>query len=357
MQSSNPGRDTQFQGDIHRLRGVAILLIVATHCVTFFSWGEHQTAFDLAHDLFDNSTLIFMFISGYLFHHTSAGFQYTRYLKGKVRNVLVPYLIAATPGILYVLLFDGAKLHALGLDGLPSVEKAAYLLMYGGAQLNYALWFIPVICLYYLVSPVLLRVFERPNGYALLLLLVPLSVLMHRPTYNHGHNMALALYFLSAYAIGMLCSKYHERVVDMLDRHIATLLAASVLAIVGHLFMSRHHGNYSATSIDAFDHRDGWIDWLFIQKILLTFTLWAVLRRLSAVKLPALDTLASASFTIYFLHLYVLFIVASVAHSAGVEISVVSFCALLALAVALPVGLAVAVRKLAPRWSRSLVGS
>jgi surface polysaccharide O-acyltransferase-like enzyme len=357
MQPSSPDRDTPFQGDIHRLRGVAILLIVATHCVTFFSWGKHQTAFDLAHDLFDNSTLIFMFISGYLFHHTSAHFQYTRYLKGKVRNVLVPYLIAAAPGILYVLLFDGAKLHALGLDGRPNVEKAGYLLMYGGAQLNYALWFIPVITLYYLVSPLLLRVFERRNGYVLLLLLIPLSALMHRPTYNHGHNVALALYFLSAYAIGMLCSKYHDRVVDMLDRHVATLVAVSVLAIVGHFFVSTHHGNYSAASIDAFDHKDGWIDWLFIQKVVLTFALWAVLRRFSALRLRVLDTLASASFTIYFLHLYVLFIVASVAHSAGVEIDAVSFCALLALAVALPVALAAMVRKLAPRWSRTLVGS
>jgi surface polysaccharide O-acyltransferase-like enzyme len=357
MQRSNTGSADRFQGDIHRLRGVAILLIVATHCVTFFSWGDHQTAFDLAHDLFDNSTLIFMFISGYLFHHTSADFQYTRYLKVKVRNVVAPYLIAATPGILYVLLFDGARLHALGLDGYPSAEKAGYLLVYGGAQLNYALWFIPVICLYYLVSPILLRVFERPNGYALLLLLIPLSVLMHRPTYGHGHNIALALYFLSAYAIGMLCNKYRDKVVGVLDRHVAILVGMSALAIAGHLLMSSHHGNYSVLSLGAFDRRDGWIDWLFIQKILLTFALWAALRRYSSLKLPLLDALASASFTIYFLHLYVLYIVASVAHSAGLEIGVVSFCALMGAAIALPVAIAAGVRKLAPRWSRTLIGS
>ena len=356
MQAGNSSRH-RFQGDIHRLRGIAILLIVATHCVTFFSWGGHETAFELAHDLFDNSTLIFMFISGYLFHHTSADFQYTRYLKVKARNVVAPYLIAALPGILYVLLFDAAKLHALGLDGYPSAEKAGYLLVYGGAQLNYALWFIPVICLYYLVSPVLLRVFERPNGYALLLLLIPLSVLMHRPTYSHGHNVALALYFLSAYAIGMLCSKYHDKVVAVLDRHVALLSAASVLAIAAHLFMATHHGNYTVASIGAFDHSDGWIDWMFIQKILLTFTLWALTRRSLSLRLPVLDALASASFTVYFLHLYVLYVVAGLAHSAGFEIGVVSFCGMLVVAVALPVAVAAVVRKIAPRWSRSLIGS
>jgi len=357
MQPGDSNRDDQFQGDIHRLRGVAILLIVATHCVAFLSWGGHETAFDFAHDLFDNSTLIFMFISGYLFHHNSANFRYTRYLKGKMRNVIAPYLIAATPGILYVLLFDAERLRALGLDGHPSAEKAGYLLVYGGAQLNYALWFIPVMCLYYLVSPVLLRVFERPNGYALLLLLIPLSVLMHRPSYNHGHNIALALYFLSAYAIGMLCSKYHDKVVAVLDRHVAILVLASIVGIVGHLFLSTHHGNYSVVSIGAFDHRDGWIDWLFIQKVLVTFALWALLRRYSSLRLPVLDALASASFTIYFLHLYVLYIVASAAHSAGFEVSVAAFVGLLVLAVALPVAVAAAVRKIAPRWSRTLIGS
>jgi peptidoglycan/LPS O-acetylase OafA/YrhL len=229
--------------------------------------------------------------------------------------------------------------------------------VYGGAQLNYALWFIPVICLYYLVSPVLLRVFERPNGYSLLLLLVPLSVLMHRPSYNHGHNIALALYFLSAYAIGMMCSKYHDKVVGLLDRYVAILVLASVVVIVGHLFVSAHHGNYSVVSIGAFDHRDGWIDWLFIQKILVTFALWAVLRRCSSLRLPILDALASASFTIYFLHLYVLYFVASAAHSAGIEIGVGAFCGLLVLAVALPVAVAAGVRRIAPRWSRTLVGS
>ena len=356
MQPGSFSSNNRFQGDIHRLRGIAILLIVATHCMAFFSWGGHETALEFAHDLFDNSTLIFMFISGYLFHHTSADFQYTRYLKVKVRNVVAPYLIAALPGILYVLLFDGAKLHALGLDGYPSAEKAGFLLVYGGAQLNYALWFIPVICLYYLVSPVLLRVFERPNGYSLLLLLIPVSVLMHRPTYNHGHNVALALYFLSSYAIGMLCSKYHEKVVAVLDRHVVILSAASVLAIVAQ-FMSAHHGNYTVASIAAFDHRDGWIDWMFIQKVLLTFTLWALMRRTSSLRLPVLDALASASFTVYFLHLYVLYFIASVAQSAGVEIGVLSFCGVLVLAVALPVAVAAVVRKIAPRWSRPLIGS
>lgn len=358
MQLGDPNIPVErFQGDIHRLRGVAILLIVATHCVTFLSWSGHQSALAVAHDLFDNSTLIFMFISGFLFHHNSARFEYGQYLKTKARNVVLPYAIAAAPGIIYVLYFEPAQIQSLGLEGSGQVGRAAYLLVYGGAQLNYALWFIPVMCLYYLASPLLLRLFDRPSGPALLLILVPLSVLMHRPTYAHGHNLLLAIYFLSAYAIGMLSSKYHDQVVKVLDAHVSALLFASLAIIIGHLVLSTHHGNYSVLSFKALDHSEGWIDWLFIQKIVLTFALWALIRRLAPLRLTVLDALATVSFTVYFLHLYVLYLLARLAHAAGVEVGAGLFCALLTVAVGLPAVMAMAVRHLAPRWSRPLIGS
>ena len=349
--------DSRFQSDIHRLRGIAILLIVATHCATFFTWNQHPFALALVQDLFDNSTLIFMFISGYLFHHNSRDFQYSRYLRTKLRNVIAPYLIAAAPGIAYVLLFDVAKVHALGLDRHPGVERVAYFLVYGGAHVNYALWFIPVISLYYLASPILLRLFKRPVGYLSLFVLVPLSVLMHRPNYSYGHNVALAVYFLSVYVTGMLCSRYHDKVVAVLDRYAALVVAASVCIVAGHLLLSAHHGNYTVTQLAALDFHDGWIDWLFLQKIALTFAAWAVLRRLAAYRLRVLDALASVSFTVYFLHLYVLFVIAALIHSARVEVGVAPFVALLALAILLPAALAITVRRLAPQWSRTLVGS
>ena len=350
-------RDGRFQSDIHRLRGIAILLIVATHCGTFFTWNQHPFALGLVQDLFDNSTLIFMFISGYLFHHNSRDFQYARYLRTKLRNVIAPYVIAAAPGIAYVLLFDVAKVHELGLDRHPGVERVAYFLVYGGAQVNYALWFIPVISLYYLASPILLRIFERPIGYSLLFVLIPLSVLMHRPNYSYGHNIALAVYFLSVYVIGMLCSRFHDKVVAILDKYAALVVAGGVAIVAGHFLLSEHHGNYTVTSLGAFDFHDGWIDWLFLQKVALTFAIWATLRRLASHRLRVLDALANASFTVYFLHLYVLFVVAALIHSVRVEAGLVPFVALLALAILLPAALAAVIRRLVPRWSRTLIGS
>jgi surface polysaccharide O-acyltransferase-like enzyme len=352
--ASNP-----FRSDIHRLRGVAILLIVAAHCVTFFQWNDHPLGLSLVMDMFDNSTLIFMFISGYLFHHTSAHYGYRKYLRSKLINVLLPYVIAAAPGLLYMLVTRAPSVGSPD-PNLSLFGRIADMLLYGGSQLNYALWFIPVICIYYLASPLLVQLTRRPALYAVLLLLLPMSVLMHRPTYSHGHNLLLALYFLSAYLGGMFCSQYHDRIVPLLDRHFA-VLCVFTLALVGcHVLFSSHHGKYGVPSMHSLlslNRPDGLVDWLFVQKVLITLSLWALIRRFSTTRLAFLDRLADVSFTIYFLHLYVIYCVVWVTQHQAREVSLPYFALLLAAAVAVPTLIAWLARRITPQWSRSLVGS
>jgi len=350
-------RSAEFRSDIHRLRGIAILMIVAAHCITFFTWDSHVTSLFLVMDLFDNSTLTFMFISGFLFHHTSNEYRYTKYLKTKLRNVIVPYLIAAAPGIAFVLLRDTEQVQALHLEGSSTILRAAYLYVYGGAQLNYALWFIPVLCAYYLSAPLLIQLVRRPKLYASLWLLIPLSVLMHRPTYSHGHNLSLALYFLSAFVGGMFCSQFKAQVEPWLDRHVVALSVVTVGLIVWHLEFSQHHGKYTTQSLLLFNHKDGWIDWLFVQKALMTLSLWGCVRRFQAVRLPWLDYLGDVSFTIYFLHLYAIYLLIGMLPNRPAEVTAIWFILMMSLAVLLPSFVAACVRRLTPRWSRMLVGS
>jgi peptidoglycan/LPS O-acetylase OafA/YrhL len=70
-----------------------------------------------------------------------------------------------------------------------------------------------------------------------------------------------------------------------------------------------------------------------------------------------LDHLADASFTIYFLHLYVIYCVVWLTQQRSIEVSVPAFALLLVAAVAVPTLIAWIARRLAPQWSRSLVGS
>jgi surface polysaccharide O-acyltransferase-like enzyme len=347
-----------FQQDIHRLRGVAILFVVATHCVTFFTWAQHPAMLAVAKDLFDDSTVIFIFISGFLFEHTSSRYSYPRFLKTKLLHVLVPYLLLAIPGIVYVLMrAQPATLEHLGLAHASLLERVAYLYVYGGAQINYALWFVPVICIYYLLSPLLVALARQPRGYAVLLVLVPVSVLMHRPSYSHGHNLGLALYFLSAFVLGMFCSARRERIVPWLDRHLGVCLVAAGTVFAAHLLLSHHHGKYMAADelhgVDA----EGLVDWIFLQKVLMTLALWALVRRLHVPQLRWLEGLAQVSFSVFFLHVYVIFAVEAVTHFRAQEVSAGAIVLLMALAVGLPWAIAAVIRRAVPQWSRLLIGS
>jgi peptidoglycan/LPS O-acetylase OafA/YrhL len=358
MVSASVKQGSAFRSDIHRLRGIAILMIVAAHCITFVKWDSHASTLFLVMDLFDNSTLTFMFISGFLFHHNAADYRYAKYLKTKWRNVLVPYLIAAAPGIAFVMLHDTEHIQALNLQGSSKLVQTAYLYLYGGAQLNYALWFIPVLCAYYLASPLLLQFIKRPRLYWALLLLLPLSILMHRPTYSHGHNLGLAVYFLSAFVGGMFCSQFKAQVEPLIDKYFALLCALTVALIVWHLEFSQHHGKYTTPSLSLFNRGGNWIDWLFVQKAVMTLSLWGFTRRLQSLRLPTLDYIADVSFTIYFLHLYAIYMLLyALPQQRQVEVSGAWFIAVLLLAVLLPSAVAACVRKIAPRWSRMLVGS
>ena len=208
---SEPCGSSQFVGDIHRLRGIAIALVVANHCLSFFAWDEHPISHRAALDLFDDSTVIFMFISGYLFQHTSTSFSYLVYLRKKLLNVVAPYALAAVPGIAYaVLRAQPAFFDRLGLTDASLLTRVAYLYVYGGSQVNYALWFVPVVCIYFAIAPALIQISRRPALYAALGPLLLLSLLMHRPTYSHGHNVGLAVYFLFPFVGGMFCCQFRE---------------------------------------------------------------------------------------------------------------------------------------------------
>jgi surface polysaccharide O-acyltransferase-like enzyme len=342
--------------DIHRLRGVAIVFIVAAHCYSCFTFAHHRLAEAAVCDWFDNSTVIFMFIAGFLFQHVDGSRPYGGYLMRKAKNVLLPYLVALTPAIVYTVLQGRSEFPAPALRDGPLVVRIFYLGLYPAATLNYALWFMPVIVIYYVASVGLKRL-DRQGGYWLLAILLPLSVLMHRPTFGHGHNFFLALYFLSAWVFGMFCCRYRERVLASVDRHLKPLLVAFVVFFVAHLLLSHHHGRYT-TPEPFHTHGDGGIvDWLFLQKLLMTLVMLGLIRRFQHRPAAVLEYLGDKSFTIFFFHLYVIFAVRFVLHLTSMEFRADYFLMLLAVSIGACCLLATVSRRLFPDWSRSLVGA
>src|SRR5687768_12190341 len=89
-----------FRQDFHSLRGIAISLIVGAHCLPFLDWNEHPLVFRLIDTLCNESSVMFFFVAGFLFHHLSGRFKYDSYLKNKFFNVLIPYFLISLPAII-----------------------------------------------------------------------------------------------------------------------------------------------------------------------------------------------------------------------------------------------------------------
>jgi membrane-bound acyltransferase YfiQ involved in biofilm formation len=342
---------------VHSFRAVAIVIIVAGHAVITLDRAADPATTDFLLDLFDNGTVLFVFIAGFLFEHLSRRFAYGNYLRKKLTNVIVPYLLVSIPAVLYtVFLTDAAATHPEYLGGTSKAYQIGWMFLTGGGTFNYAVWFVPMITLFYLAAPAFMLVVRQPRLYWLIVPLLVLSTLMHRPP--EVITPEIALYFLPAYLLGMWASHVRERLEPALLRSWPWLMAAFVLGTVARFTLSEHHGN---DYVDAmFSQQDGPIDWMFLQKVLLCFALLGLMMRLDAVLGERLAFLADISFTVFFVHCYLLFAFQSGwLHLFGEYPpgNALTFVVLTAVVVVLTAGGTALAKRLLGKRSRYLIGS
>jgi surface polysaccharide O-acyltransferase-like enzyme len=289
---------------VHNFRAVAIVIIVAGHAVITLGRTDEPRTMDFLLDLLDNGTVLFVFIAGFLFAHLSRKFDYPDYLRKKLTNVIVPYVLVSIPAIAYTVLFtDPAAALPQYLGGTSTAYQAVWMLLTGGGTFNYAVWFVPMIALFYLAAPVLMLFVRHPRLYWLVLPLVVLSTLAHRPP--EVITPAIALYFLPAYLAGMWASHARERLEPLLLRWWPWLTTVFGLAVLVRFLFSAHHGNDYVGYL--FSQEYGPVDWMFLQKMLLCFALLGLMLRFDQVLGDRLKYLADISFTIFFVHCYLLF--------------------------------------------------
>lgn len=143
-----------FLYEINYFRGVAILLIVLGHMRGYVvnNFNVHLSVnaiknnyrYFVAYEevLITGATAFFVFISGFLFYHIfyQRGFNYKNFIKKKVQNIFIPYIIMVS--LLFLLLLcNEINLH------INSDFILHNLLMAG------AFWYIPFIMVIFLFSP------------------------------------------------------------------------------------------------------------------------------------------------------------------------------------------------------------
>jgi peptidoglycan/LPS O-acetylase OafA/YrhL len=265
-------------------------------------------------------------------------------------------VLISLPAVLYTVRFTDAETAYPELAGTAEGYQVGWMLIKGGATFNYPLWFIPMITLLYLATPVLIQFVHHPRLYAVLVVLIPLSMLAHRA--NELNTFSMALYFLPAYISGMWASHHRHRLEPFLDRFWVWLTVAFLAAVALNFVLATHHGNYYGSA--AFSQEHGLIDWMFAQKLVLCFALLGLLRRVDGLLADRLRFLGDVSFTVFLVHCYILF---------GVQVfffnvlgylpsgNFVAWLVLTIATVALSAGSAALVKRTVGKRSRYLIGS
>ncbi len=120
---------------------------------------------------------------------------------------MIPYFICLVP-----------MLIIYTLDSRYRTDLKAWLaLIFTGANfVNRALWFFPLILLFYLMTPISARIFRNQKLFlGVMFASMIVALLVHRPTFVERLHHSF-LYFLFPYFAGMALFRYELRILDFL---------------------------------------------------------------------------------------------------------------------------------------------
>ena len=306
----------KFLNSINYFRGIAIIIIVMTHSYGIAHWNVYRNA-SLLEKLFYsfnlNGSVFFVFISGYLYHHIFyPNFNYQKYLTKKAKFVLIPYLVCSALPIIYTVfdrqnewlfdvVFDSGGLGFLP-DSLQDKPLLSILWFIATGRAVYAYWFIPMVILIFLISPLVNYLIKTQHLLKIILFLIPVSMIVHRPLHNMNPLHSL-IYFLPVYLLGIYSSINRQKIIAYLksDRQKLIVLSLAILLCLIQVLVFNVSGNFSKSffSVTVPDIN-------IIQKILLCFLFISVLDKLETAEINSLKQTAQTSFAIYFIHPFLL---------------------------------------------------
>ncbi|MFZ6012904.1 MAG: acyltransferase [Bacteroidota bacterium] len=350
---------TRFLPYIHNLRGLAILFIVGVHARAYeYNWAQHPEGYDFFVTLFDNGTVLFVFIAGFLFQHLNHGkFDLKNYFRQKLRYVALPYLIISIPILIFRLVYGAGELHQLpeGFDDHSLLYKIFFYLATGMHMVPF--WFMPMIFLIYLTSP-LLHALDQKKFYQFVLpVIFTAGMYTYRPLNNSSPVLAY-LHFLPIYLTGMGASFYKKEIVALYNKILIPLIfiyAAISAAELADLITLDKKMNFNKVLNESLLVFNVYV----FKAMILCFILMLLFYKYQDRKFRLLNLLGSFSFGIYFLHFYFISFFRQALLEMQVELSftVISFLGFYALILLLSIAAVYLIKLISGKYSRYLVGS
>ena len=280
-----------FLNSFNHFRAITILIIVAGHSYSIAGLNINSFSEKVIENLITGGTSLFVFISGFLFHHVFCQrFQYKAFIKIKVKNVLIPYLILGSFPVVILVMKISAKYNGYFLPtgtGLLAEYIIPTLKYYSTGRFLTAYWYIPFIMILFLLSPFHLKYINYKKSSQLILIGIfsLISTLMHRPLFNINVFQSV-LYFMPVYLIGITCSMNRIALYQKLTGKEYYLLLFVVLLSILQVWSGKN-GNYHK-NLFAY----GGFDIMFFQKIVLCLFFMIWLNRFESYSNKIINTLA-----------------------------------------------------------------
>jgi len=275
-----------FLKNMNYLRGFAIFCIMSVHIwwVPAESVEPHSIYLKLisvARELlFHDSTIFFIFISGFLFEYLSSKYSISEYYKSKFKNVFIPYIVLSTIILTYQLLVN---------DSDFMLNNFFSIILMGEAQFQY--WYIPFICVVFIISPLLLKIPKEK-----LRALVPLLILMSLLGTRTGITISLGqyLYFLPIYILGIICSANYDRFIIAIEKRLMLIFISIIISTCLIIFAKIFDFKFLFINFYESFH--------YLQKMFILLFLIIFFKRIEHLNIKILDLLAKYSFALFFIH-------------------------------------------------------
>jgi hypothetical protein len=294
---------------MNHFRALAIVLIVMGHSTWSVGFTADNIVLKIIFNLFLGGTSFFVFISGFLFYVVfSKRYDYKKFLTGKLKNLLIPYLVMSVIPITYFIFrkdnsFDSYFISTYQNEYFSYINSIVKYIWTGRFLNGY--WYIPVALGMFFISPVHIYFIKTNYKLQLIIIFIMLivSMLMHRPLNNIGLFQSL-LYFQPVYLIGIFCGIYRKEIYSVFNGKRIYYILALALTITIYQALSGHVGSYHKSPFDLKG-----IDYMLLQKVFLCVFFMVLLDKFENVNSRFLHLIASTSFAVFFIHPFLIFII------------------------------------------------
>ncbi|WP_166963093.1 acyltransferase family protein [Yeosuana marina] len=294
-----------FLGYLHSFRALAILKIVLGHAVAaafiaaYGAFNDTAPIIMISEIFYHDSTIYFAIISGLLFSRVLKPKGYNKFYISKLKNIVLPYIFVTLVLTFIKIKFDDVANFQEGISYYAS--KVFKNIIFGKA--NFALWYIPVLIVLYIVTPVL-EFLQKTNTltkvFFFFIMIIPLFVSRIQVLTEYTLKIETMLYFIGAYAVGMYLGSDLERKLQLIKRYKYAIITAVVICtIILFYFYSNKINMMGKVSLRE--------SVFYIQKIGLALVFIMLFKRLGDRQPKWLVPIARDSFSIYFIHGTVLY--------------------------------------------------